>query len=335
MSLDEPEILEEVEAGSVAGWLPGPEVVTHAGLPIDPEADFFAWPPDAIGPVLSATTTLRLGKRPMPPISRLAIAGFAGSTAVALLGLVPEPVPAALQAGAFLVLAGLVWLLTRFVHRCSYVGCDGVARFTCKGDRGRITGSELFVFLDAEALRTEQTKHYHNGVYTGTSYRFTWTDDEGAKWFVLSGTYQGKDKPPKPKDAFHFAAAAERAWTDHRLIQAGYELESRGEVRFRIGKSDWLALGRGFLAYHHKDQTERWSAAEIGDIRIDDGTLKIKRVDAREGWFRSDGVWKITYPALENALVFLTAASRWLVPTEGAPAGPAPQPDDEPVLELE
>ena len=55
------------------GWSPPESVVTHAGMPIPEEMDFFASPPPEIGEIQTAFSTLKTTKRPLSPFARAAI----------------------------------------------------------------------------------------------------------------------------------------------------------------------------------------------------------------------------------------------------------------------
>lgn len=300
------EIVDEV------AWAPPREATTHAGEPIDPQTDFFAPPPPEIGPVQTASSTLKVRQDPPSTLVRGLILFGPGALAIAalhVLGDVNEPVFDVL---AFLTCFGIGWFVTRFSHTCSYVGKDGVARIRCGGQRHKIKKEDVFLFKDAAELRTSQTRHYHNGVYTGTAYNFTWSGPDGKKVFKLTGTYRGEKKPPKPKDPFHFAQAAEIAWSIALLDRAQPELEREGSIKFRLTGADWVALGPGFIDLNLKGKTERCTAEEIDGISIDSGVFKVKRKGAKEGWFRSEGVFQFAYGTMANARVFLMALDKLL-----------------------
>jgi hypothetical protein len=293
-------------------WSPGTSVVNHNGDGLAPERDFFAQPPKEIGEVLTASTTLLKSKRPTNVISRIALSGFLGSAGLALLYLlgVEETI---LQVLAFLVLAPLGWWLTGFKHTVRYVGKEGIARLTCKNRRDRIVKAEVFPFAEAAELRTGQTRQYYNGIYSGTSYYFNWTGPDGRKRFKLSGSYYGEKKPPKPKDPFHFAGAAERAWSLHLLDRATEELEKTGAIRFRLDGANWIAVGPGFLEFVlKKGEPQRWEKAQIGAISLGDGVFKLKHVDAQEGWFSKSGVYSFSYATMSNARLFFIALEKLL-----------------------
>jgi hypothetical protein len=303
------DILDDEElAAAKPLWVPGPDVKRHNGEPLPEVMVFFAPPPDEIGEVLTAESTLKPGRRPMPTLSRLAVIGFAGSAAwvgLSLLGL--EPI---WQVLAAIVAAGVVWLATRFRHHVGYVGSRGTCRITCSGAPTRISKTDVFRFEDAAELRTGQTRMYHNGVYTGTSYHFTWTDASGKQRYRLNGTYHGLKKPPKAKDKYHFATSAEQAWSVFLLERADAMLQEQGALVFRLGTNEAIAVGPGFVEIRRKDETERWPREEIGAVQMSDGAIKIKRVDAKEGWFSKQGVFQFPYERVPNARLFFLALDR-------------------------
>jgi hypothetical protein len=292
------------------GWTPGPEVLNHDGSPLLPDREFFAPPPEEIGQVVTASSTLKAGKRPMGMVNRILLAGFVSSLAAVALNLLH--VETAFQVLAGLVVFPIVFWLTRFRQTLRYVGNHGVAILTTKSRTDRIDRTQLFLFANAAELRTGQTRQYVNGVYSGTNYQFTWTDAAGKKAFKLSGSYRAEKKPPKPKDPFHFAESAEVAWSNHLLDRTAEELTRSGSLRFRLTGKDWVAVGPGFLEFSRKGVEERWGREEIGAISIADGVFKVKRVDAQEGWFSSKGVVQFTYASMSNAKLFLIALHRIL-----------------------
>ena len=187
-------------------WSPAPDLLRHSGDPIDPRSDFFAEPPAEIGELVSAETSLREGQKPWRLPTRLAMIGLIGwggymVTDYLARGAGPWDQGTYMSLGllATFVVMVVAWFLTRFSQTCSYVGKLGIARFRCVGSRSRARLKSLFLFEDAADLRTSQTRHYTNGIYTGTAYAFNWTNDAGKKVFKLTGNYRGENKPPRPK----------------------------------------------------------------------------------------------------------------------------------------
>jgi hypothetical protein len=316
-----------------ASWALPASVVNHNGDPLDPELDFFAPPPEEIGEVFTAFSTLKASQKPWPLPSRLLLAAFCGSAVVAVLhfcGMTDSVVQGLLA----LPVAALALYFTRFSHRVSYVGRRGISRIRCKGRRPAWAAPQTFLFETATELRTSQTRMYHNGVYTGTSYSFKWTNSEGKKVHTLSGSYRGEKKPPKPQDPFHFAQAAERAWIISLFDAVREAIRTEGSVRFNIGGGNWVSVGPGLIVTHQKGGTEEWPASEIGGIDVDGGVFKIKRMDAKEGWFSSTGVFKFSYGSMANAQLFIRCLSEYILNPQRSAASQSPSGPGKPAAPL-
>jgi len=298
-------------------WRPDEQISRHAGVPLETETEFFVGPPQDIGQVITADSTLRLGKQPIPPFLRCVLSLLIGGAVVLLIvgiavmaGLMLDVIIILLGFMGALVVAAIAFFLMRFKHVCSFVGTAGLARYTLKGGREQEPREELLFFEDAENLTTSQTRHYHNGIYTGTAYEFKWTDADGACLFKLSGQYQSKTGNPKPKDPFHFARSAENAWNSFLIGRLQSELEEHGFVEFKLNKKDMVRVGQGFLEFHIGGRTERITREDIKNISISQGTFHIDTHDAR--WFSSKGKFRFNYGGMANAQLFLFSLERLL-----------------------
>jgi hypothetical protein len=285
------------------------EIRNHAGSPLSPKDDFFVGPPEEIGDVISAYTSLRKGVEPMTPGARLGGAIVAGVVGLALGIVIALAIKNAFfQIVVPLSLGGLglaiVLFATGFKHTCTYAGKDGVARFRCRGSREEVTG-DVFCFKDASELRTSQTRHYTNGVYQGTHYSFSWTDIGGRTRFVISGQHRSEAGTPANKDQYHFATASERAWTIYLLNQVSAQLKMSGTIYFGLGGKNWVKLGERFISLHMSGVTTECDADDIAEVRIYQGMVEVRRKDAKEGWFSSSGIFKFPYGSLGNAQLFL------------------------------
>jgi hypothetical protein len=291
-------------------WTPPDTVTTHGDTRIDPTLDFFAPPPEEIGRVLSANSTLKKRAEPWSPGARyglaVLVASLAGVAAAVGLALVAPEEPV-IFAGGGLVLGAvgflIVLLTTTFSGTCDYVGTEGVARFKCSGGRENVT-RELFPFEAATELRTTQVRRYVNGVYQGTTYSFNWTDSNGRQRYAISGTHGAQNGMPPPRDAYQYAAAAELAWSNYLLRFVEAQLKEHGAIYFSLGGNDWVSVAPKQLELSVRGQTTTCSTSEIGSIQLQQGLFTVKRTDAKEGWFSSSGVFKFNYNALANARLF-------------------------------
>jgi hypothetical protein len=300
-------------------------IANHGGQPHHPEADFFADPPAEIGPVVSAHTSLLNGLVPWSLGARAAVslgAAFAGAVLGLIIVMAIHPRESIwyvfwpIVAGILAFIIGLI--CTGFSHTCSYVGSQGIAKFTCSGSRENLKGEEVFCFRDAAELRTSQTRQYHNGVYSGTNYTFTWSDVGGRKRHVITGRHKSEKGNPPSTDLFQYARAAENQWTVYLLEEAFRAIELRGTVTFNLSGGQWIKLGQGFMIVSKGgDDGEQWDAAEVGIVNVDQGIVRIKRADAKEGWFSSQGVFKFSFDSLANAQLFFHLCDKLV----GVPVG--------------
>jgi len=267
-------------------WLPPAEMCDHGGSAIPEDADFFVPPPAAIGEVVSAYTSLTRDVQPTPSGTRAAWVGGA-ACAGALVGIViaivvQSPVPLVLF-GLPLGCIGMALVLyaTRFRYRCTYVGREGVARFRCSGSRGQLDLEEVFRFRDAAEVRVKQVRRFVNGVYQGTDYEYAWSDVAGLACYLISGTHKGRDNPPPPRDPYHYALAAELAWSNYMLGQVRARLMMSGPIFFGLGGGDWVRLGERKIILCLNGQTSDCDADDIEEVRIHQVLFQVRRNEGR------------------------------------------------------
>lgn len=300
-------------AGERAGaFTPDAEMLSHAGTPLLPEMDFFVAPPAEIGKVVTAWTTLKKTKAPWSAVSRLMLAfGLALVVCVAgeiftqnVMSEIPLVGRSIYGAVAFIaMLAG--WMMTSFRAVCTYAGTLGVARYSLSGNRENPAVGKIFCYGDGAELRTSQTHNYYNGVYTGTIYKYRWTNSEGRELFKLAGNYHSQQGTPKPASEFHFAQASETYWSMYLLDRVNEQLDKEGFVQFGLSGGDFIRVGRGFLEFVRKGTTARITPDEIKELRLSDGTFLVTHKDAK--WWSSKGHFKFQYATMANARVFLMA----------------------------
>jgi len=295
-------------------YRPPADIPNHDGQAIPPTAEFFQTPPAEIGELFSAHSSLPMGKQPMPLIIRLLLltvipALVAYGTYYWVQNADRDSIAAIYIMGgaAFLISIPLIAVLTRFRQTCSYVGSNGLVKFTLKGSRAKIQ-QETFLFAEATELRTGQTRHFINGVYTGTQYHFSWTNFTGKVVRKFKGTYKSKVGIPKQNDAFWLPSAAERAWSIFLLKRMQKELETEGFVHFNLGGVNFVRVGRGFFEFGMKGEVARITNDEIKSLNLNQGQFHIHHKDAR--WFSSKGKFNFSYATMANARLFLLAMEK-------------------------
>lgn len=300
-------------------WTPPEGVTNHAGGPVAPDALFFEPPPPEIGTPVSAHSTVTATKTGRTKGFRLGLALFTG----ALVGVTADwayervftdQAPTAMIGWPWLaagvIIGALTFVLTASHPTVTYAGTHGVAKIRRRGGLGGAPEADIFPFSEASELRTSQTRQYYNGVYTGTAYHFTWSNFAGGTRFRLHGSYRDKSGWPKDKDPFHFALAAEHAWTNHLASQIQTELQGQGHVQFNLIKNQWIRLGPGFIEIFLGKEAERLTVDDIKELTVNSGTFIIRDREAKR--FSRQGVFKFSYANLANAKLFLIALDHFL-----------------------
>lgn len=307
--------------------------VQHDGQPLPPDDDYPVSPDGVIGTVISsASNRTRAGWKAMAahekanfvaaPTLTLVCGGVAALLLaqwsvreIAMRGwpqamLYETPVSVvAVTLGALVptvAVVGLLWLLRK--TRVSWVGTDGAQLW----ERGLFgTKSTVLRFADADSLATHRVRQYVNGNYAGTRYTYTWWSPQRAKLFVQQGSFRepglalfGKDAPAPGHDPIRFAEAAERAWSRHKLGRLDQEIRTTGVATFHHGATT-LRLGRGFVEVIAGGKTERIERGQIASATIDKGVIVLKRQGATEGWFSSEGVYKLPVSGMPDFMVFV------------------------------
>ena len=203
---------------------------------------------------------------------------------------------------------GLAWYATRFNHHVSFVGKLGLARCRLKGSRENPPTAELFLFPTATDLRTSETRMYHNGIYSGTTYNYSWSTPGGANVFTLKGQYRSQEGTPPTTNEYWLAKAGEIAWCEYLFDKTAEELEAKGFIQFPLTKQDFVRVGPGFLEFGMKGEVARVTPDQIASLNLSNGQFSIKAHDA--GWFGSKGKFSFSYGSMANARLFLFALDR-------------------------
>ncbi len=309
----------QVQAGANA-WSPPSSVTDHLGGALPHDRDFFVVPPRDIGEVLNAYTSLKRDVEPKSPQVRMAIVAVAAGAGIAAgLGLdFLTEIHSPLWAIGFAIPAALIaWGVTGFKHSCNFVGTEGVAEFTCKGGRENLKQKKVFCFKDAWAVATSMTRHYTNGVYTGTTFGFRWYPPDGGKpVYSINGRHTSNLKTPPLKNTYNFARAAESVWSQYLIPKLDSQLQEKGYINFYMGDGRWARVGPGFLdIVDKKGEVSRCEAADIGSAKVASGVFTITRKDAKSKFFGllgSSGVFHFNYGIMYNARLFLFAFEKLL-----------------------
>lgn len=287
----------------VSSWQPSSDIKSHSCSLPTADADFFMPPPQTIGELISADTTLKTSTgNPMPELLRLTIVIVASglSFAIILFGF-HNAIFALVAAG---VNGWLAWFCTRFHHTCSYIGSKGLIKYELVNSRSAMPKESLLLFTDAHSLYAKTIRNYTNGFYTGTTYTYTWKKNSGNE-YVISGNYQSEKSSPKDGDPWHFANTSESVWSSYLLSTLDAQIDRDGYVEFPMGGAlQAVRVGQGFMEFvTRKDGSQRVMVADMRDISLGSGTFQFKHQDAR--WWSGKGKYSFEYANIPNARVFL------------------------------
>lgn len=299
---------------AMSRWVPSATVVSHAGDPVPPDSIFFTAPPPEIGEVFTAYSgwqgNKRAGRGTASIIVIVLIAVLGAVIGGVVLAAFTNGNPAAMAAGGLLGGSGFGYLMYRSEAKknsVSYTASKGIARYIYDEDATEREKGAVFLFGNAVELRTGQTRHYTNGIYTGTDYFFNWTGPDGRQVFRLGGRYTAEKSLPKSDDPFHFARAAETAWSRYLLQFVNSELERSGAFRFNLRGNNCVVAGPGFLDLYMNGQQIRCPVDEIANVDMNQGVITVRRTDAKSGFLGigSTGIFRFTYSELANGRVFM------------------------------
>jgi hypothetical protein len=287
----------------------------HSGVKRRWPVDFFAPAPPEIGKLISADSDLRQGKKPIGLVARLLIAVVFAAVVLAIFlacssAAADRDSRSLIQDFGF-ICAPIAFVLVLYYSKkkrfCTYVGEQGAARFLYQSG-GAPPTPEILIFEPATELHAASTRHYYNGIYTGTSYTYYWNDADGKVLARFKGRHRGNKKNPKQGDPYHFVRAAEFAWSRFYLARAQNHLETEGSIPFRVDKKRWVRVGQGFMEFHFGGEPVRVNKEEIDKVTLGSGKFSFKRKDAK--WFSSDGKFAFQYGTMANAQVFLMALDK-------------------------
>jgi hypothetical protein len=188
------------------------------------------------------------------------------------------------------------------------VGREGIARFLRLGNRGKFD-TRILRFRDAAELRATKTLRYSNRVLHGIDYSFTWTDASGRAVFRIAGTYKAVPGKLVSSDSYHFATAAEVAWSNYLLRQIWPQFLAGEMIFFCLGGGDWLRIDEHQMVVCLQGDSTHYDMEEISEVRTEQGWFEIRRKDW-DGDSTSSVIFKVPYGNLSNAQLLLFLLDR-------------------------
>lgn len=280
-------------------WRPFPNVVSHDGLPLSIDADFFTPPPKEIGKIISANTTLTKTAQPMNVYLRSILIGCAG----VVLQMVCANTAFSLLAGGFIGL--IIWQITQFRRSCSYVGTNGLAEYYLVGSRQGKIRAKFLLFENVDELYTKILHYYTDNIYSMTWYEYRWVS-KSSHPFVINGFYTrrfGRDSN------YMLGSQVESSW--NKYVSERYSKRNLADeyIEFPIrnrGKLIAIRVGNGFLdfitIFEGIPHFDRIVKKDLKAFQLKEGVFYFKHQESR--WWSRKGKYHCKYADISNAKVF-------------------------------
>ncbi|MGK7944534.1 MAG: hypothetical protein AB4058_08685 [Microcystaceae cyanobacterium] len=293
-------------------WSPSQDIVRHCGEAIPTTMDFFRSPPPQIGRVISAESSLLTSQKALSWEYRalfMAMAVIVGALVTDIIFKLTGLSESILLAFRILILITvafvsgvIVYMSTRFLPKCSYVGEQGIAEFSYQGKKLK---RRLLLFAEAKNLLVEQTRHYSNGLYTHTNYNYSWVQ-KNEKKFSLYGVYRSEEGSPDANSEWYFAASAEGAWNQYMLNIMADQLEEQGHIEFTLtsGNPASVKIGDNFMEFTLRNgESQSITGEDIKEVTLNSGIFRFTHQDAT--WWSGKGKYTFDYSKIPNAQLFL------------------------------
>jgi hypothetical protein len=298
-------------------WTPPSSLVNHGGEVLTDQVRFFGSPPAEIGQLLSAHSSmgpdLKGKKRDGYGtfnnwLQALIWAFMAGMFSWFILSL---------ATGNEILATVLAWLLAAFVvwrtlqkdvglepATCTFVGTQGLAQYTWDKDESKRQTPLVVRFQDVTELRTLETRQFVNNAYLHTTYIYQWSKGATAK-FAVGGVYRDQKGTPPAKDRYHFALAAEHAWTVFMLDHTLQQLTQGQSVNFEMKNGDTLTLSTDAIELKRKGETIRLGYEDVPQLSVHQGVMTLSSKDTTRSFFGTTGVYSFKYHDVPNAQLLL------------------------------
>ncbi|TWT63120.1 hypothetical protein [Rubinisphaera italica] len=176
-----------------------------------------------------------------------------------------------------LIVTLFIFLLRRRKHISTYVGTNGIAKFTCFEDQlDGCVNSHILSFKDASELRWIFNDVFVHGGYSGSSFVFRWLNSNQQEVFLINGSFHDKDYSPPLDNEYYFAAAAQTSWNHIQYERSIQELKQNGFASFRVFESDMISVGVGYLEFVFDGTSVRLPPDEVELFTLREGALHVE-----------------------------------------------------------
>lgn len=199
-------------------WNPPQHVTDHVGQVILPETVFFAAPPSEIGEVLTADSTMSVGKKMLqrPRGYGLKAASFIfmviffvliffAANNLSKIGLIAAIVAGIISA----IVATKVGYIT---HTATFVGSKGYSKIEWDNRRQSAKNPEKVLFEAVTDFKSSVIHGYYGPIYHSSIYSAIATDANGKRIWSASVPYRKQRGNPPLRSLYYFYQSADNVW---------------------------------------------------------------------------------------------------------------------------
>jgi hypothetical protein len=218
----EPSEMRTIIDSEFIQWNPPENLVDHLGQVLSSKMVFFTSPPPEIGEIISASSSMSIGKKILQrhkgykrkaflAIATLALLVFGFIALANLFG------PAVLAAIAIIIVRPIIALNTGYiVHSCSFVGNDGFSLVKWDRRKQACKCPEIFLFKEAASFKSLVIHADYLPIYYSSVYSLAWKDAKGKLVWSRTIQFRRRKGVPPLHSLYYFYQSAENAWKNRQ-----------------------------------------------------------------------------------------------------------------------
>jgi hypothetical protein len=199
-------------------WNPPQNLVDHMDQGLSPDMVFFASPPSEIGKIMSASSSMSIGKKILQRNKGYKRKAFLAISTVAFLvfgclALADLVGPSMLAAIAIIIIGPIIALKTGYiVHSCSFVGSNGFSLIKWDRRKRACKPPETFLFESAASFNSSIINGYYGPIYHSSIYSLMWKDVKGKGVWSRTIQFRRRKGLPPFHSLYYFYQSAENVW---------------------------------------------------------------------------------------------------------------------------
>ncbi|MCK4721602.1 hypothetical protein KAU08_13115 [bacterium] len=314
-------------------WTPGTNATDHFGNRLSNDLVFFQPPPDEIGEVIQAYSTMKMDITSEDPLSesnqKSPIRQIFDKTKnlafilfliyLAYLYFIKDDVRlVSILFGIFSLVVTIFFMVISFrrffkpKYSCTFIGTQGGAVYKQKMDKTHKDEestiilfkefSKLTTTYDYDASYSSYPEAIRSLVGDSDVYRFVWEGDSGFQ--ILHGGFDPETILDEKDNLYHFVLSLENSWTKYVTGHLIDELEMNGSLAFKLSSHEWFNLTKDNIEIHRLNETQKYKPSEIKRIYLDKNQGIIEFHQNAKGEFLKNNQYNFYISKVPNLRAF-------------------------------